>query len=183
MKKLSIIIIALIIFTSFNSIAQKQEFVGFKLGYDVTGAGTRTGFSFFYENQLAKHHGFEVGFGQRNADELYSVYIDGNELSGRVLETYLTMPIVYKFYSNIVNLSTGFSVDYFANWKDMSKHSTYTLTDYRVNPKFSFGWIISMSKPIPLSTRFNLEPEITFNPILFNYNSYFNIALRAKYKL
>ena len=165
--------------------AQKHEFIGFGINSEMgNGENMRTGVVFSYETQLSKHNGFEIGINQRSADQYFIGSIGGgSNQTFHTMENYLSMPFLYKFYSNIVNLSTGISLDYFVGWKDITKFGVAELTSYSPNPKFHIGWVLKVGKTIPLSTKFNLEPEIQFNPIFKYGYSYYGAAVKLKYKL
>ncbi len=168
-------------------IAQKQEFIGISLNSEIpSGDNIKAGFGVLYENQLSKHHGFELGLNYRSKIEsnYFTIPASGivNQLAD-IREDYLSLPISYKFYSNIVNLSTGISFDYFVGWKDLTKFGNVELTSYSVDPKLYVGWIFKVGKTIKLSSKFILEPEIQLNPI-FDYGySYYGAFIKLKYKL
>lgn len=179
------ILFSLFVFASMNLIAQKQEFVGIGINSEMMRESImKTGIAFSYENQLSKHNGFEIDLNQRSRDLYFTLkFSDGSTQTSHINEDYLTLPILYKFYSNIVNVSTGITFDYFVGWKDLTKFGSTELLSHSINPKFQVGWAFRVSKSIPLSPRFVLEPEIQINPI-FSYSiSYYGAALKLKYKL
>jgi hypothetical protein len=179
------IIFILFLFSTITLYSQKQEFIGIGINSEMkSGANLQTGFAFSYENQLSKHNGFEVELNQRSQDQYLTVPVgDGTYQSSHIKEDYLTLPILYKFYSNIVNVSTGVAFDYFVGWKDLTKLGNVELTSYSIDPKLYVGWVFKVGKTIKLSPKFILEPEIQFNPI-FDYGySYSGASVKLKYKL
>lgn len=174
-----------LLFLSINLTAQQKEFISMGISGEMKSDDVmRQSVVFSYEKQLSEHSGFEIGFSQRSADQ----YIDGliafNTLQTfHVMESYVTIPLLYKFYSDIVNISTGLGFDYFVGWKDITKFGETELTSYNPNPKFYMGWVVKLGKTFPLSNRLYLEPEVMFNPI-FKYNySYYGVSLKLKYNL
>lgn len=179
------ILFTLFLFSTMNLIAQKQEFIGIGISSEMmNSANMQTGIAFSYENQLSKHNGFEIEVNHRSKDQYLTASIeDGTYHSSHIKEDYLTLPILYKFYSNIINVSTGVTFDYFVGWKDLTKLGGVELTSYSINPRIYVGWAFKVGKTIKLSPRFILEPEIQFNPI-FDYGySYYGTAVKLKYKL
>lgn len=174
-----------LLFLAVSLIAQKKEFIAVGLNSEMKSDGVmRQGVVFSFEKQLSKHSGFEVRISQRSADQ----YIDG--LTGtntyqtfHILESYLTMPFLYKFHSDIVNVSTGLSFDYFVGWKDITKFGETEVTSYNTNPTFYMGWMLKLSKTFPLSNKLFLEPEMMLNPILKYNFSYYGVSLSLKYAL
>jgi len=180
------ILFSLFVFTSLNLIAQKQEFVGIGINSEMMRESImKTGIAFSYENQLSKHNGFEIDLNQRSRDLNFTVkFSDGSTQTSHINEDYLTLPILYKFYSDFVNVSTGITFDYFVGWKDLTKIGSAELISYSANSKFQVGWAFRVSKFIPLSSKFVLEPEIHINPIFFGYYSaYYGAGVKLKYKL
>jgi hypothetical protein len=139
--------------------AQKQEFIGVGINSEMkNGENMRTGVAFSYENQLTKHHGFEIELNQRFADRYITGPVgDGTFQTSHIIENYLSLPILYKFYSNIVNLSTGLNIDYFVGWNDVTKFGVTEPNSYNINPKLYIGWV-------KLGKRFLCHPNLFLNP-------------------
>lgn len=181
------ILFVLFLLTTVTLYSQKQQYISVGINSEIhSGDNMRIGFGVSYENQLSKHHGFELGLNYRSKIEsnYFTISTLGivNQLAN-IREDYLSLPILYKFYSNIVNVSTGVSFDYFVGWKDLTKHGNVELTSYSVDPKLYVGWAFKIGKTIKLSPKFILEPEIQFNPI-FDYGySYYGAFIKLKYKL
>ena len=179
------ILFVLFLFTSLSLIAQKQEFIGFGINSEMMNGGNlHTGIALSYEHQLSIHNGFEIEINQRNKEQYLTVPVgDGTFQTSHILENYLSLPILYKFYSNVVNLSTGINLDYFVGWKDITKFGVIEPSSYNINPKLYIGWVFKVGKTIPLSSKFNLEPEVQFNPIFKYSYSYYGASIKLKYKL
>ena len=95
----------------------------------------------------------------------------------------MSLPVLYKYYSDIVNVSSGVTVDYFVGGSDKTKPGNVELTSYSIDPKLYIGWAFKVGKTIKLSPTFILEPEFQINPI-FNYSYfYYGASVKLKYKL
>lgn len=169
------------------ALSAQQQFVGVSLNSErKEHANVRLGFGVLYEYQLSKQHGFEIDLNYRSKNEKMWLPIsisNNNEQLFEIRESYLTMPVLYKFYSNVINVSTGITFDYFIGWNSITEVENVQLTSYSMNPKLYVGWAFRVSKSIPLSPRFILEPQIQFNPI-FKYNyCYYGADVKLKYKL
>lgn len=178
------ILFLLLFFTMCIKTGAQQQYVGVSLNANIEGnANLKPGFGILYENQFSKHHGFEIELNYRSRIEKTGILISNNFQLIDVQEFYLSMPVLYKFYSKIVNVSTGITFDYFVDWHNDTKQGNDVMTSYSIDPKLYLGWAFKVSKPITLSSKFVLEPEIHFNPI-FNYGYiYYGAALQLKYKL
>jgi len=167
--------------------AQKQQYIGIGINCEKQSVyNMRIGYGFSYENQLCKHHGFELGLNYRSKVEY--IYFDFPPVGPvdqyvDIRQDYLSIPVLYKFYSNIVNISTGVTLDYFVGWKNLTKQSDFELTSYSIEPKYYVGWVFKVGKSMKLSPKFILEPEIQINPI-FDYGYiYYGASVKLKYKL
>ena len=179
------ILFVLSLLTTLTISAQKQQFIGAGVNCEKKGLNDiRIGYGLSYENQLSKHHGFELGLNYRSkVESFYYNYPALGFVNQQVREDYLSFTIMYKFYSNIVNISTGVTLDYFVGWKDLTKQSNLEITSYSIGRKYFVGWAFKVGKSIKLSPKFILEPEIQINPI-FDYG-YINsmVSVKLKYKL
>jgi len=184
MKQLKIIF--LFAFMAINLIAQRQEFIGIGAVSELYHGGMLyDNISLLYENQLHKHHGFAMELNRRNGNTNMTM-TDNSSLHSytfRIQENYLSLPVMYKFYSKIVDISTGFNVDYYVGWKDLSSSNSVELTSHSITPRLTFGWNFKISKTIPLYNRFYLEPSVFYNPALYAINSYYGVSLKLKYEL
>jgi hypothetical protein len=98
--------------------------------------------SLHYENQWHKHHGFVLELNRRN-DTTNMTVADNSTLQSyyfRIQENYVSLPVMCKFYSKVVDVSTGFNVDYCVRWEDLSNSSSLELTSHSITPRLMFGW-------------------------------------------
>lgn len=169
---------------SISAFSQKNRFVSINLtGLLATESKFSPGFGIAYEEQLLKHHGYEFGLNYRSKTNSYYQTININQWRLDVRESYLNLPISYKFYSSIVNLTTGISFDCFLGGKYLTKIPNVELSSYDLDPKLFVGWNFKIGKEIDLTEKFILEPEIQYNPIFEYGYSFYGATIRLKYKL
>ncbi|MBP6611431.1 MAG: outer membrane beta-barrel protein [Paludibacter sp.] len=184
--KLKTFLISLFITICANGIAQQQQqLIGISLNSDFENKFKfKPGFGVMYEYQLKKHHGFEIGLNFKTKTAKFLISGLTNEpFLNTINEFYLAMPVMYKFYTNIVNLSTGITFDYFIGWDDVDKVEGLRTISYSIEPKLNIGWAFKVGKTIKLSPKFVIEPEIQINPV-FKYDYlYYGAAVKLKYKL
>jgi len=179
------ILLSIFLIVSTSLIAQNNEFITVGVNREIKNGGNmKSNVAFSYENQLSMYNGFEIGLNQRSSEQYtVSSFSDGTFQTFHVIENYLTVPLLYKFSSNILNISTGVNFDYFVGWSDATKFGETELTSYSIYPKFQIGWVLKLSKSIPLTTKFQLEPEVYFNPIFKYGYSYYGLSMKLKYQL
>lgn len=159
------------------------------LGLNLTGENTSSsdvvvGIGGTFERQFNKHHGFETGLYYRTFEVHYSVFVD-NSLFGRfhLREKYLSIPILYKFHSSILNFSLGPTFDIFVDWSRINKGLLFRRDAHRVDNKFHVGLMGKISKTIDLTKRIFIEPEIRYNRVFFQHRSFYGVGLSLKYTL
>ena len=167
-----------------SSYSQKKIINGFDFTYETIGGEFLAGGGATFETRFTKHNGFEAGL-------FYRSYKTNGFLNGdyptvhfyEIAERYLSIPVLYKFYSSIVNFSAGPTFDIFVGWKQTVGKSVYKVENYSTSPGFGIGGMLKLSKTINLSDRLLLEPEIRYNHIFNTQNNYGGFGLAAKYRL
>jgi len=156
-----------------NVTGEKTSFSDFELGIGGT-----------FERQFKGHHGFETGIYYRSFDLHYGVFVNGS-LYGyhNIKEEYLSVPVLYKFYSSLVNFSLGPTFDFYLGWKQINKGLTFDRDSHTSYDKFQVGITGKISKTINLTNHILLEPEIRYNPISTHGKSFYGIGIGFKYKL
>jgi hypothetical protein len=140
------------------------------------------------ERQLTKRSGIESGLYYRtNERTLYtSFYSESSLLSISYIyisERYLSLPILYKFHSKIVNFSVGPTMDFFVGWNQINGTDQAEVENYSLSPDLSFGAMLKLSKTIGLGERFSLEPEIRVNPNITYGDIYFGFGIPLKFRI
>lgn len=182
--KLKLYLTALTVFGSTALLAQKKTRVGANFNAEVSNGHYGTaGFGGSYEMKLKKHGGFETGIFYRTYKADLVVLFDPAFYATTIAERHLSIPILYKFYSRVVNFSVGPSFDFYVGFADKGKNSLFKVTSYSINPSFNVGILGKLSKNIKLTEKFDLEPELRINPILTTNRAYGGAGVSLKYKL
>jgi hypothetical protein len=155
-------------------------------------AQTKLTFSFgaWYERIFSKHSSGETGLKYRQAinEIIIPVPAAPNNVAFVhyfIIEKFLSLPVLYKYSSRIINLSAGPSLDYFLSWKEQkNKNPTVPLQSYKLffDKKLSIGLLTSISKTVNLTKKIIIEPSIYYNTILSFKRSYYGISIAAKHR-
>ncbi len=167
---------------SLISFGQKATYTGITLTTEMTSEGdVVAGLGLNIERKITKHSGIESGLYYRTyKTSLYiSTGTDYNNFA--ISERHISLPVLYKFYSRIINFSVGPTFDFYVGWKQKSGY--VIVNTYSIDPSFAFGFITKFSKQINLSDHLFLEPELRLNPILTYNRAYIGLGIAAKYKL
>lgn len=177
-------LIAVLLLASISLFSQKQQYVSVNLsGGLATGSSFGLGGGLAYEEQLSKHHGYEFGLNYRSLTRGAYLSIGNNQWGFDVKEHYLNLPISYKFYSSIVNFTTGITFDGFLGGTYLTEIPNVAFGRYNIDPKLYVGWNFKVGKTFNLTEQLLLEPEIQYNPI-FNYGyAFYGVNIKLKYKL
>lgn len=122
--------------------------------------------SISFEAQITRHSGVEVDFGYRN-----QIVTDTPEESGANYR-FLTIPILYKYYSNVVNFAVGVNYDI---------EVANTRIDGQECKRHYFGFVARVTKDIQLYKGLLLEPYIQINPST-NISFGVGVGVGVKYK-
>ena len=186
----------LLVFASMGNhfaFSQKASFAGLTFTNEVTrhtfnreltrANDFRQGVGLIFERQMTTHLGFETGLFYRTDKREFILTVNETSYLQSITESYLSLPLLVKFYSRFLNVSIGPSVDYFVGWRETSSNSDVKTTSYKIRPLMNFGIMGKLSKAIFLTDHIILEPEIRFNPMFKYYNYYAGIGIALKYKL
>ncbi len=165
--------------------------IGAKLMIEAnSGSGSTMPFSGFQlVYQKGKHGSLETGLYYRPVRSEYLVNISAGTNNytavAIVSEKFLSIPLLYRFQSNILNFTAGTSLDLYLGWKDKSDKNTVTVNSYNRSATINAGAVVSLSKSIHLSNKLLIEPEIRFNPIFTSGDPYVHSAFgfACRYKL
>ncbi|MFI3297534.1 MAG: hypothetical protein R3Y59_07905 [bacterium] len=125
--------------------------------------------SFFYEHKFSKHFSYDLGMGFKQE------YVSG---SVPVNVNFVSIPLDFKFNSNIVNVGLGASFDIYTNiWGQNGS----TITSFNWMNAFNVGLFVS--KNINITEQFILEPEVRFQYDLMRIQPILHLGMKLKYKL
>lgn len=108
-----------------------------------------------FEARITRHSGIETGFYYRNVKYSGGISLaDPSIRYGSSYSRYFSIPVLYKYYSRILNIGAGMNYDVRFSQSENSPGDA----------KNRFGFIVKVSKDITLSKHLFLEPEFHFNP-------------------
>jgi YHS domain-containing protein len=139
--------------------------------------------------QKRKHGGLETGLYYRPVRNTYIVTAYNGSTyyyaTAIVAERFLSIPVLYRFQSKLINFTAGTSLDLYLGWKDKSDKNTVTVNSNNRSGTIEAGAVVSINKSIHLNDKLILEPEIRFNPIFTSGDPYAHYAFgfACRYKL
>lgn len=144
-----------------------------------------------YERLLSKNTGIEVEIKYQTSPNEYSFLVPGGvnstdqvKVSGK--ESFLSMPILFRYRTKILNISLGPTLDYFLNWKQTSSnyyipYGENSLPEYFFPDTWSLGLLFKISESIPIGDQCIVEPGIFYSPILSYKNNSFGLSVLVKH--
>jgi hypothetical protein len=147
----------------------------------------RPGGGIYLDHRFTRKSGIETGVFYRTFRTSGLVTISGAGPGGNlflpfeVRESYLTVPILYKFHTRIVNISAGPTLDFFMGWADKTTTPDFEITEFSVDPSFSFGGMLKISKPIKLSEYMVLDLDARLNPLFSSGRIYGGFGIAFSY--
>lgn len=166
---------------SISSFAQKRIALGLNFTSEViTNSKVVAGVGIISDFKLNKHSGIESGLYYRTYKNTFDFTSNNTYYQAIVSERHISLPILYKFYSRILNFSVGPTFDFYLGWKQINTSQNFIIKSYTIDENFNIGVMGKLSKEIKISHRFFLEPEIRFNPIFTN-RVYLGIGIAGKY--
>lgn len=169
--------------------SQAQTRIGATFTADLTYANQlRPGAGLVLERKLTRHSGLETGIYYRNNPvsftTLFQVPPNGIlSFNSSLHERFLSVPVLYKFYSRVVNFSVGPTFDFMLGWKQTAGKPDVTIDDYNTEHQFDMGAMFKLSKSIKLADQWLLEPELRLNPLFSGVRVYGGLSIGARYVL
>jgi len=188
MQKRVFALVSLILFSTILT-AQKTTLSGINFIAETSGTHFTPGLGLMIEHQFTRKSGIETGLYYRNYSRSNTYLFENSTGTGLVpytlllVERFISFPILYKFYSRLVNVSAGLSFDFYTGFRHKNKSPQITVTDYNIDPNMGIGFQLKMSKPIRIDEKLILEHELRFNPVITYNRSYAGIGIAAKYRL
>jgi len=164
--------------------AQNNNYVGVSIGAERVGEydfRPRVGLTF--ESELSAHNGYQVGASYRSEVYKYDLTIDQNTYPKEILVSYISLPLLYKFRSNVLNFYVGSTFDFYVGWTDKSMASDSKTTHFSTSDKFEFCFLTKLSKSFVINDKLNVEPEFFINPLFNTERVYWGFTVALKYGL
>ena len=165
-----------------NCFSQSKTIIGLNLTGEHTSASDNVpGFGATFERQFGKHSGVETGLYYRPYNQYIKIFVDGSLYDAPIVrEQYLSVPIVYKFYSSLLNVSAGPGFDIYTGWKQVSGKFPFPNNPFSVRNKFQVGLLGKVSKTIVITKRLFVEPEFRYNRVFYERKFYYGLGIAAK---
>jgi hypothetical protein len=167
---------------SLNAYSQQQSLIGLNVNGNVYPSRFRPSVGLTFEKQFLKHSGFETGVFYRTEKLSGVTYYLSNSYPFAFSMRFLTVPILYKYYSKFLNFSAGPIVDYYLGWEEKYTGSVAHTTNVQVGRKVNFGFLVKAGKMIPLSKQFFVEPELRFGSVYKFDEINLGIGIAGKYR-
>jgi len=171
---------------SMNAYSQQQSLIGLNVNGDVSPSKFRPSIGLTFEKQFLEHSGFETGLYYRTSNLSGVItYMDESGFYSNsfvVSQRYLTVPVLYKYYSKILNFSAGPTVDFYLGWKQKNNSLSTQISNLEVDRKVNVGFLVKAGKMIPLSKQFLLEPELRFGSVQEFDDINLGIGIAGKYR-
>jgi len=177
-----IILLSALLVLQLSLYSQKKT----RLGIDLTSNyDENTSFKpeagLIFERQFSKHSGIEAGLNYRtNQVQLYMIY-NNESYYPFISEHYISVPLTYKYYTRIINLSLGLSYDYYIGYRQLD--DDLTVTSYHMGYDYYMGALAKVSRQICLGDDLVLEPEIKVNLLYdeISVKNYIGFGLSLKF--
>ena len=138
-----------------------------------------------FETQLRKHSGAETGLYYRTS--IIKGRVSYTDSTGTrtyqftVARRYINLPLLYKFYSKVLNFSAGATFDLYTGWKQKRDELPIPVQSFTESPKLKLGFLVKVSKAFSASSRIIVEPEIRFAAIQGFEPNALGVGLAVKY--
>jgi hypothetical protein len=142
----------------------------------------RPGMGAIFERQFAKHSGLETGLYLRTEKIEWLATLNQKDVNLGIVQMYCSLPILYKLYTKHLNIAAGPTIDYFAGWYQIDGKPEIDIYTASPSNKFCYTMLVKVSKPIQLSDKIWLEPEIRYSNMFRYSNYYLGIGIAAKYQ-
>ncbi|RYY25158.1 MAG: hypothetical protein EOP41_05355 [Sphingobacteriaceae bacterium] len=169
-----------------NTFAQQQTLIGLNVNGEIFPNGFKPAAGLTFEKQLFTHSGFETGiFYRTEKTSVITTYIYAAGYQSYAYTfslRYLAVPVLYKYYSRIINFSAGPVADFYIGWKQKNDGSPVRIENVEVGHKVNIGFLVKAGKLIALNKKFLLEPELRFGSDRTLENVSLGIGVAGKYR-
>ncbi|MHA4842957.1 porin family protein [Flavitalea antarctica] len=172
---------------SMGTFAQKSTLVGINVIAQLADGLPHPGVGATIERKFSRNIGLESGLYYLTYRNDFNIIIYGpnqaEAIPVNVLESYLSLPILFKYYSRIVNVSIGPAFNAYLGYSTKNDKSDLLITDYNVNPAISATAIIKLSKTFTLRDNLVLEPEVRYGEYITDESNFAGFGIAMKYKI
>lgn len=179
MKKL--LLLPLLALFMISASAQKKSSIGLDITGEKTGGEFTTGIGVAFDHQVSRHSGIESGIFYRTNKSEYLFNLQNQLSTYTIIEKFISVPILYKYFSPILNFSAGPTLDFYLGWEQKHIENNALINSYSLSKSVFVGFMIKAGKTINLSSKVLLEPELRLNPIIGS-NTVYGGGVAIKYK-
>lgn len=178
-----------ILIFSLQTFAQNQTLIGINIHANISPDQihwNRLEPGVTFEMQIGKHSGGEIGVFYHT--ERITGMVNYTDTSGiynfpfTVVNRYISVPIMYKYYSRLINVAIGPMLDFYTGWKQKSAESSVQIQSSKVSPTVGIGFLVKVSKPFSLNKHFVIEPEMRFGSYRSFEGANLGLGLSGKYR-
>ncbi len=186
--------IALFLCLSCTVFGQKKNAVGLDFTSELAKYNNlRLGLGLTYERKLSTHLAIETGLFYRTTKTDYEIEVTSSENSGvnagttedyhsQIMAKYISLPILFKYYTNIINISIGPNFDYFFDWRESDASPNFETVHYSISPKLNYGFQFKVGKQINFGEKYAIEPELRYSQMLDVNTHYLGLGIAGKYR-
>lgn len=187
--------ITLLLCLSFTVFGQKKNAVGLDFTSELAKYNNlRFGLGLTYERKLSTNLVLETGLFYRTIRTDYEMTVitsygnseiisETTEIHNfQIIDKYISLPILLKYYTKILNISLGPNIDYFIDWQEIKASSNFETVHYNISPKLNYGFQFKVGKQINFSEKFAIEPELRYSQMLKVNNHYLGLGIAGKYR-
>lgn len=170
-----------------KSHSQRQTFAGLSVNGEIyPEINFRPNIAGTLERQLTRHSGVETGLYYHTKLStgiiIHTDAYSSHAYSFTISQRHMTVPVLYKYYSNIINFSAGPAFDFYLGCKQKDHEFPFQIKYYDVNPNLRVGFLAKVSKFIHLNKQLILEPEIRFGSVQTLNEAALGIGISGKYR-
>lgn len=182
-----LLLVTFLLLSSKIILAQQSTVVGINFTTETSGNQLRPGLGLTLERRLTKKSGIETGVYYRTfgTNDTY-IFYNGTQFvpyTVILIERFISIPLLYKFHSRLINASAGISFDFYTGFRHKNKSQELSVNTYNIDPNMGVGFQVKLSKPIRLDEKLILEPELRLNPVITYNRAYGGLGITAKYRL
>jgi hypothetical protein len=181
------VLVIMLCICSLGTYAQKSTIIGINAIAQLADGLPHPGVGATIERKFSRHIGIESGLYYLTYRNEFNIVIAGpnqfQSIPVKVLESYLSLPVLFKYYSRIVNVSIGPTFDAYVGYSTTSHKNEAVITNYDVNPALSVSAIIKISKSFKLRDNLVLEPEVRYGEKITYEGNFAGFGIAMKYKI
>jgi hypothetical protein len=185
-KTFSFSIVLLLLYSFSSAQVTRKKFIGMNVSGNLYSKTFRLSPGMSFENQLGKRTSLETGiYYLTKPDAVIIVTTSANGSTYKnlpVLQKHLYAPFLFKFYTKIINLSAGPTVEINTSWKQLGSEPMVGGI-IGIPNKVSVGYLVKAGKDIRLGRQLSMEPEMLIGSIVRFNNFRFAIGTGLKYNL